>query len=195
MKTKSLFYLYLFLGNMLYSCGSGNTPIPRQYAYPRILENCEKYEIIQDKDLQFEINKSTIIEVDSLTGNNSRWLTLSYPQYNSKLFITINQNLTTNTLDKVLENRIHRFSLNIGSNFSEQYDVENQYGFNSRIFRVNSGSANPVMFLSTNNRDCIVSGTVYLQDMSSISKPDSISPIIDYVFLDIVRIANTLTAK
>lgn len=196
---KSRFVLYicsLFITfGFVCSCNNESTPIPRQYAYPRICEFCNEYVPVNNEELNIERNKSAVIDVDSVVDNNSRWLTLFYPQYNSKLFITINKTLCSETFNQVLENRIQRFSLNIGGNVYEQFDVENQNGFNTQILRIKSTSANPVMFISTNNHDIIVSGTMYLQDVNAISKPDSIAPIVDYLFQDIAHIANTIAIK
>lgn len=196
---KSKFVLYIssifIIFGFVCSCKNESTPIPRQYAYPRICEFCNDYELVNDGELHIERNKSAVIDVDSVVDNNSRWLTLFYPQYNSKLFITINKTLSSDSFNQILENRIQRFSLNIGGNIYEQFDVENQNGFNTQILRIKSNSANPVMFISTNNKDIIVSGTMYLQDVNAISKPDSIAPIVDYFFHDIAHIAKTLAKK
>ena len=158
-------------------------------------EFCNEYVPVNNEELNIERNKSAVIDVDSVVDNNLRWLTLFYPHCNSKLFITINKTLCSETFNQVLENRIQRFSLNIGGNVYEQFDVENQNGFNTQILRIKSTSANPVMFISTNNHDIIVSGTMYLQDVNAISKPDSIAPIVDYLFQDIAHIANTIAIK
>ncbi len=196
---KSRFVLYicsLFITfGFVCSCNNESTPIPRQYAYPRICEFCNEYVPVNNEELNIERNKSAVIDVDSVVDNNSRWLTLFYPHCNSKLFITINKTLSSEYFNQVLENRIQRFSLNIGGNVYEQFDVENQNGFNTQILRIKSTSANPVMFISTNNHDIIVSGTMYLQDVNAISKPDSIAPIVDYLFQDIAHIANTIAIK
>lgn len=196
---KSRFVLYicsLFITfGFVCSCNNESTPIPRQYAYPRICEFCNEYVPVNNEELNIERNKSAVIDVDSVVDNNSRWLTLFYPHCNSKLFITINKTLCSETFNQVLENRIQRFSLNIGGNVYEQFDVGNQNGFNTQILRIKSTSANPVMFISTNNHDIIVSGTMYLQDVNAISKPDSIAPIVDYLFQDIAQIAKTLAKK
>ena len=180
----------------LISCGGKDSPVPRRYAYPRIQLYPEKYCVIPgENSVNIEKNASSIVLTDSVAGLNSRWITISYPMYSANLYLTVNECDDSIQFENVYSNRVQRIALNTGGKDYEQLEIENAAGFLSEILTIRTGSANPVMFLSTKNKKYVVSGIFYMSDAGNISKPDSVAPIIDAVRKDVVHLVKNLNLK
>lgn len=174
------------------SCSS-DAPTPRRYAYPRVDTYPQKYSsIVNSADVNIEVNTAVRIVTDSVADADTRWITLSYPKYKANLYITVNKCNRKSQLQDVIANRVQRISLNTGGKDFEQVDLQSEADFKSKIFTIRGGSTNPVMFISSNQRNCVVSGSLYFLDSNAVAKVDSIAPIIDAVSNDIIHLAKHL---
>lgn len=172
---------------------SSDAPTPRRYAYPRVDTYPQKYSsIVNSADVNIEVNTAVRIVTDSVADADTRWITLSYPKYKANLYITVNKCNSKSQLQDVIANRVQRISLNTGGKDFEQVDLQSEADFKSKIFTIRGGSTNPVMFISSNQRNCVVSGSLYFLDSNAVAKVDSIAPIIDAVSNDIIHLAKHL---
>lgn len=174
------------------SC-SNDAPTPRRYAYPRVDTYPQQYApILSSSGINIEVNTATRIITDSVADVDTRWITLSYPKYKSNLYVTVNKCDSKSQLQEVIANRVQRISLNTGGKDFEQVDLQNEADFKSQIFTIRGGSTNPVMFISSNQRNYVVSGVLYVLDSNAVTEVDSIAPIIDAVSNDIIYLAKHL---
>ena len=185
--------LILLCISIFVSSCSSDAPTPRRYAYPRVDTYPQKYSsIVNSADVNIEVNAAVRIVMDSVADADTRWITLSYPKYKANLYITVNKCNSKSQLQDVIANRVQRISLNTGGKDFEQIDLQSEEDFKSKIFTIRGGSMNPVMFISSNQRNCVVSGSLYFLDSNAVSKVDSIAPIIDAVSNDIIHLAKHL---
>lgn len=185
--------LILLCISIFVSSCSSDAPTPRRYAYPRVDTYPQKYSsIVNSADVNIEVNTAARIVADSVADADTWWITLSYPKYKANLYITVNKCNSKSQLQDVIANRVQRISLNTGGKDFEQVDLQSEEDFKSKIFTIRGGSMNPVMFISSNQRNCVVSGSLYFLDSNAVSKVDSIAPIIDAVSNDIIHLAKHL---
>ena len=174
------------------SC-SNDAPTPRRYAYPRVDTYPQQYSsIVISPDVNIEVNTAARIVTDSVADADTRWITLSYPKYKANLYITVNKCNSKSQLQDVIANRVQRISLNTGGKDFEQVDLQSEADFKSKIFTIRGVGTNPVMFIASNHRNCVVSGSLYFLDSNAVAKVDSIVPIIDAVSNDIIHLAKHL---
>ena len=88
-------------------------------------------------------------------------------------------------IEKIIQNRVERISLNIGDNPSISTELKNDNNFVSTIIKTPTGTINPLQFISTDNVSWVISGTLLLKESLS-SKSDSLLPVIDAIERDII---------
>lgn len=175
------------------SCSNSGAPIPRRHAYPRIDTYPAEYHAVGNTRPIILKNNSAIITTDSISEAGAHWLTISYPNYNADLYLTISRCRSQKEFEEIQDNRVTRISLNIGGNSYEQTGIESPEGFSGNIFTVIGESATPLMFMCTDGGKCIVSGIFYLKDGRAAESPDSIAPIVDAVRRDVIHLTANLT--
>ncbi len=170
-----------------------DNPIPRRTAYPRI-NLCDTIYVKSPLlPVNFEINAEAIAIVDSShnSTDGSKWINISYPKYNATLYCTYTP-VSKSTINNVLENRIERISLNIGSLTSEITEISNPSGLNSKIISTPTSEVTPLQFIATNNLSWVISGAFCFNETTNIP-PDSISPILNAVNNDILHTIKNLS--
>lgn len=175
--------------------GENNVNMPRQKAFPRIVTHDSTFTALASTPLHFEISSAARISLDSInsgkaTGENGRWLNISYDDYNAVIYCTFTP-VDTSTINDIIANRIERMALNVGGNTSELTELTNANGFSSRILSSLESSVTPVQFLSTDGNDWVVTGALHFSSMTT-ANIDSLKPIIDVVKRDIIHSLKTI---
>lgn len=168
--------------------------IPRRTAYPRINICDTVYVKTSLLPIHFEINAEAIATNDSthISTNGGKWINIFYPKYNATLYCTYTP-VNACTLDQVIDNRIERISLNIGSLTSEITEISNPSGITSKIIYTPESVVTPLQFIATDNLSWVVSGAFSFNEISNNISIDSISPILDAVNADILHSIKNLS--
>lgn len=169
--------------------------MPRQKAFPRTNTHDSTFVDLPSAPMHFEISSQAEITLDSIntgknTGENSRWFTLLYPQYNVEIYCTFTP-VNANSLDNVIDNRTQRMKLNAGDLTSELTELTNANGFNSQVLTTIESQVTPIQFISTDNKNWVVSGAVYFKNPHN-NNLDSITPIINVIQRDIIHSLKTI---
>lgn len=176
----------------LSECTNKENPIPRRTAYPRVNLCDTVYVKSSLLPVNFEINAEAIASEDSSNNTNdgSKWINVFYPKYNATLYYTYTP-VTSSTIDDVIDNRIERISLNIGSLTSEMTEMNTPSGVIAKIISTPTSEVTPLQFIATNNLSWVISGAFCFNETTNIST-DSISPILKAVNNDLFHTIKNL---
>ena len=177
----------------LSECSNKENYIPRRTAYPRV-NLCDTIHVKSPLlPVNFEINAETIASEDSsnITNDGSKWINVFYPKYNATLYYTYTP-VTASTIEGVIDNRIERISLNIGSLTSEMTELNTPSGVIAKIISTPTSMVTPLQFIATNNSSWVISGAFCFNETKNISS-DSISPILKAVNNDILHTIKNLS--
>lgn len=190
-------WLLAFITSLIFSdcSGENNVNMPRQKAFPRIVTHDSTFTPLASAPLHFEISIAAKITLDSIntgntTGENSRWLNVSYNDYNAVIYCTFTS-VDTSSIDNVIANRTKRMALNVGGNTSELTELTNANGFTSRILSSLESTVTPVQFLSTDGNDWVVTGALHFTNATT-TDIDSLKPVINVVKRDIIHSLKTI---
>ena len=173
-------------------CSNSDVAItPRRKAYPRINTHDSSFVAIANAPIHFEMSKTASITLDSAKTdlqNPAHWINIYYKPYNATIYCTFTQ-VDSTTIDKVIDSRSERMALNAGAYMSELIELTNANKFYSQILITEQSEVTPIQFLSTNDRNWVVSGALYIDKNSNI---DSIRPVIDVIKRDIIHSLKTI---
>ena len=171
----------------LSECTNKENHIPRLTAYPRINLCDTVYAKSHLLPVNFEINAESIAIEDSsnTSTDGSKWINVFYPKYNATLDYTYTP-VVSSTIDGVIDNRIERISLNIGSLTSEMTELNTHSGVTAKIISTPTSVVTPLQFIATNNSSWVISGAFCFNETTNIST-DSISPILKAVNNDLIH--------
>ncbi len=181
----TLIFAALFI---LVSCSrSGDTPVPRPMAYPRIPVHDSVYTAVPLIPIHFELPTAAHTTIDS-SHTESIWINAAYPAYKATLHCTITP-VTGQTAHEIIRNRTERMSLNTGGHPTEITQLTSPSGYESQILLTPSGTVTPVQFISVSPQ-WVVSGALYIQPHHS--SPDSVAPILRAVRRDLIHASKTI---
>jgi hypothetical protein len=137
-----------------------------------------------------------LITLDSTIVNNkqtekSHWINIFYKPYNLTIHCTFTP-VDPSTINDIIYNRKERMSLNSGYFPSELIELTNANNYSSQILITEQSNVTPLQFLSTNNKNWVVSGALYLNNNNS-PNIDSIRPIINIIKRDIIHSLKTIS--
>lgn len=176
----------------LCECSNDKVNTPRRKAYPRIDTHDSTFTQISSCPIHFEMSDAAIITLDSI-NNNSHWINIFYKPYNATIYCTFTP-VDKYTIENVINNRTERMALNSGEHYSDLIELTNANGFQSKILITEQSKVTPVQFLSTDNRNWVVSGAIYFNKNNN-NNPDSIRPIINALRRDIIHAMKTINQQ
>ena len=179
---------------MLCDCSNKTPDTPRRKAYPRVAVHDSSFVAMTNSPIHFEISTTAQITLDSIVmndkdGRGARWINIFYKPYNATLHCTFTA-VDTSSIKEVLSNRNERMALNAGNLTSELTELTNANDYYSHILVTEQSKVTPLQFLSSDNKNWVVSGALYLNNGNS--NPDSIRPIINAIKRDIIHSLKTI---
>lgn len=172
------------------ACNGGQeyTPTPKRHAYPRIALLPQEYIAADSLPLHFEVNSHALTHIEA--KEHGAWLTIGYPKYNSNVYITLTP-VTDGNIQKIINNRLERISLNTGNGHTSTTYIESKDGFSGQIIYSMPGEALPIQFLVSDGSRWVVSGVVEMANRQADA--DSVSPITDALRQDIEHSLSTIS--
>lgn len=173
------------------ACSHTDKATPRPYAYPRIPLYDTIYRALPGLPLNLEVNTSTIADDSLVNTNGLRWITLSYPAYNAKFYITITPYSSTPELDKIIANRNDRMARNINTPYTRATTILSSPApeYQTRLVQAMDNSPMPLQILTVGPRH-VISGALHLAN--PYARLDSIRPMVDAVTADMIHLATNL---
>lgn len=177
---KHLVFLVLVL---FFACESN--VLPKPYGQLRLEYSKPTYKKT-NFDCPFEFEKSVYSKVEKRKENC--WFTLSYPKMKARINITylpIRGNF--NELVKEAQKLVYEHSIRATSIETKSFQyIENKvYG---NLYKLSGESASNLQFYVTDSTQHFVEANIYFQTRP---KPDSLTPAIDYITNDVLRMIET----
>ncbi len=165
---------------------------PRRTAYPRIALCDTVYSATSMLPLNFEVNARAEAVRDTArdADDGSQWVNIDYPSYNATVYCTYTP-VGPATIGRVIDNRIERISLNIGSATSEMTEFATANDVSAKVIYTPDGTMTPLQFIATDNRSWVLSGALHFHATQKLNA-DSISPIVKAVNRDIIHTIKNL---
>ncbi|MDE6448488.1 MAG: hypothetical protein K2L41_00225 [Muribaculaceae bacterium] len=185
--------LYLLTALAAISCvhrDRQDIAVPRPVAYHRITIPDSVYRMFNAGAVSIQINAST---TDTIVTAGNSWITARYTGMDASMYITVAE-ISPDTADESIENRVERMSLNTGGHPTEVISFTTPAGFDARMTVTRTGSPTPVQFIATDHRTILVSG-VGTVGLSVTAPADSLSPITEMLERDITHLLKTLTPR
>ncbi len=174
---------------LLGSCSHGEKAvnIPRPEAWPRVELYTEKMDTVAGLPLLFEANADALASTSK--EDAGWWVNVRYPQYHATLYISMTPVDTVNE-QEVIDNRVERISRNIGGRTTEMTELTTPSGFHASVTMTRTASVTPVQFIATLPGMWVVSGSLAFD--TAPSSPDSVSPVVEAVHGDVIRMLQHL---
>lgn len=181
------------LVGILVGCSSGNDRgiAPKPEAWPRVETYSPDYGLLDGAPLAFAVNQCV---EEQPTDQPGRWFSLRYPRYNATLFVTFTRAANGDEQEEVVANRLERMRMNAGGGTSELTRLTSEGGFHGQLLTTRYGSSTPVQLLAVGN-GWVVSGAVALSNPADLTRPDSLSPVIDALESDMLYTLKHLKCK
>lgn len=188
-KQSNLLYALLVF---LFACtNSDKTPVPKQHAYPRMLELSKEYSnTTQVPFVSFDINS------DARLINKENGCDIVYDKLNATVYISVINGLNTpEKFNQTWSNRVQRIDRNLGGITKNTTQVNNN-GFEGVVIVSQSVCQTPVQMLAADtNTGIIVSATAFMHNNIPINTYDSIAPFYNALAADITHLAQSLKCK
>jgi len=184
---------YLLITLAAISCGHSDLhdiAVPRPVAYHRITIPDPAYRIAKAGPGSIQLNASV---TDTIVTAGNSWVTAHYPGLDASIYITVTE-ISPDTADESIDNRIERMSLNTGGHPTEVISFTTPAGLDARMTVTRAGSPTPVQFMATDHREILVSGAG-TAGLSVTAPADSLSPITGMLERDITHLLKTLTPQ
>ena len=180
--------LYIFGIVFLFaSCNNESIPKPRGYFRIAFPEKTYSY-ISKDLPFSFEIADYSITEIDSGSHDGSAWVNIITPENKADLHITYIE-LKNDLSNHIEDSRELAYDHSIKADaIEEQLFLNNEEKVFGTLYSIEGNAASPLQFYLTDSVKHFIRGALYIREIPNI---DSISPVIDFLKPDIIRIIET----
>ncbi len=183
--------LFLLIALAPISCKKKYTPKPK--AYYRI-EFPEKKYLNWNTDFPycFDLLSTAKIEKDKSEGAEKYWLNIQYPEYRATIHLSYKN--IDNNLENYLEDSrklAYKHSI-VADAIAEQVYINGDEKVYGMIYRIKGNAASSVQFVATDSTNHFLRGALYFREHPN---QDSLTPVIQFIDKDIVRLMESLKWK
>ena len=168
--------------------GEQTTPsrpaVPPAEAYPR-MSLPEADSLVAVDGTVIEVNPSAVTVTEPTGDRKATAVTVTYPDLGAHIYYTV-RSVTAAEMESAVDNRLERMSLNLGGIPAQTEHTSADSPLEGVILTARSGSQTPVQLLVVGN-DFVVSGTAFIDDAHASTRYDSIRPLVDMLYDDMVR--------
>jgi gliding motility-associated lipoprotein GldD len=181
--------LSLLLAVSFVSC---NEYTPKPMGFVRIGK--EKGEMIKFERPEFSFLYPSYAKIELLKPEAGQeiWFNIVYPAYQTVIYCTYIQT-NAKELPKILDDShqlAYGHAIKAESIFQSRFTGSGHT--TGLIYDINGSVASPVQFYITDNTSEFLRGALYF---NSVTKPDSIAPVVSYIRADIVQLMESLEWK
>jgi len=187
--TVSIGILLIFWTVQLTSCTSYT---PKPHGYPRIEFPDRSYQTFSDNcPFRFEMPTYSIMERDTHETAEPCWYNMKFPQFDATIYLSYKELSSPSDLHKLSE-EAYKLAMknNIKAdviNETEIFDtVSGNFGV---LYDLYGETATPFNFYITDRKKHYIRGAFYFDEYT---KTDSVSPVFDFLRVDILNVLNTL---
>ena len=197
MKTKTPFYLLIFLFICCVACNETYTPKPE--GYPRIKFPKKTYLQYDSHNCPFVFDIPTYSKIiqDSLFFNeivqSPCWLNLQFDQLNGIVHLSYKNIDDRDDLIQLLEdNHTLTYKHAIRADFIDEKIIQTENGISGMWFDVGGDAASSVQFFLTDSIQHFIRGALYF---NAPSNSDSLAPAINFLKADITHLIDSFRWK
>ncbi|TWP26730.1 gliding motility lipoprotein GldD [Apibacter muscae] len=164
--------------------------IPKPIGQVRLEYPNPKYKLFSPPHCPFEFEYSDLLVIKD--RKEPCWFNFYYPNMKATVYITYSSvNNDLNSLIKEAQRLVYEHTIKANSINTKSfiYPEKKVYG---NLYKIGGESASNIQFYVTDSIHNFISGNLYFRVQP---KPDSLSPAIDYVERDIIKMIETTTWK
>ena len=146
---------------------------------------------------QFDIPDYSKIEIDDDHPSQPYWINISVPGNKAEVHISYYDLANQHTPSRILLNKFMEDSRTLAYKHSQKADaIQEQIFMNPSkkvfglIYKIEGNAASPMQFFLTDSTNHFLRGALYIREIPNI---DSLSPVIDFLETDIIRLIETTT--
>lgn len=172
-------------------CGSasGDKPVPRRVAYPR-LEPYDSVYVSLDRPcrINIEVNAAARQSVERDSAG-IMWIDIDYPRYGAVLHLTLNSVSAADELADIADNREERFKRDTEGMRVSVSELDNEFA-TTRIMRGLGASVTPLHIMASDGRTFFLSGALELKSVPASAEESA--PVVDAVYADLLHLGRSL---
>lgn len=184
---------YLLPLFFLLSCGGDYLPKPK--GYNRIDIPPHEYQVLEgDLPYGFEYSKHSVVEPDTFNLQEKDWINLNYQTLGARVHFTYKpvmrqeenlRNYLDDALNLTAKHQIKAYGI-------EESVLRTPQGYTGLVAELSGEVPTQFQFLVTDSTSNFLRGALYFE---TAVKNDSLSPIIEYIKIDMMHLINTLEFK
>jgi gliding motility-associated lipoprotein GldD len=171
---------------------SCNSYTPKPHGYPRLTFPDRSYTIFSEScPFQFEIPTYCIMEKDTHSSAEPCWYNIKFPSFDATIYLSYKNVRSSSDLHKLSEDA-YKLAMknNIKADVINETEILDTTNGNFGIlYDLYGETATPFNFYITDRKNHYIRGAFYFNQHT---KTDSVSPIFDFLRVDILNMLNTL---
>jgi len=195
-RTLVIFYL---LPLLFVFCQNKKSPVPKPRTYPRVEYPAKTYQklSLQECPFSFEYPDYAIVSLKDAKGQSSTgiscWLDIHIPLFDATIHCTYTTISEKTSFDDLVKDAFTIANqINLRSDFRDDLPISLRPGMGGLLFDFEGASASPTQFFLTDSTTHFFKAGLYF---NTASKPDSLSPIIEFLDRDIAHMIKTMQWK
>lgn len=178
----------------LLSCGE-DYYLPKPKGYNRIDIPSHEYQVLEgDLPYGFEYSKHSTVEPDTFNLQEKDWINLNYQNLGARVHFTYKpvmrqeenlRNYLDDALNLTAKHQIKAYGI-------EESVLRTPQGYTGLVAELSGEVPTQFQFLVTDSTSNFLRGALYFE---TAVKNDSLSPIIEYIKIDMMHLINTLEFK
>lgn len=171
----------------LLSCGRGSdVPVPREVAYPRVVEYDTAYVAVDSLPVKIYVNKDAVV-----ARPRPGWIDVVYTEYSATVHITVTPVADVGGREAAMLNRMERMALNVGTAALVRERFVSDGGLEGVVLVAGEPVSTPVQFVAADDR-YVVSGAAFFSGWTPATSADSVAPMVGVVGRDMERMVKAL---
>lgn len=191
--------VFIIMAMMTYGCSGSSEPVPRPRAYPRIEYPPRNFVPLESAQCPFSFSYPDYMRLEMRTTYlqgepvHPCWFDLIADQFNARIHFSYYPLGDENEFNSLVDDAFTLANkINQRSNYMDEIRIGNAQGASGLVLEFTGPAASPMHFFLSDSTTHFLKGALYF---NTAVRPDSLSPVIEFVQTDIARIMNSFTWK
>lgn len=192
-----LYFLFLFVGVVFFSCQEDYTPKPT--AYPRLELPQKGYEQYPNDGCPFKFEKPTYTKVDKnprisfKSKGDQCWMNLDFESLGAKIHMSYKSIPSRDVLRKLIEDDYKLTAKHMKkAEYIDKREIASTNGVYGLFADVGGDAASHMQFFLTDSSQHFLRGSLYFNSTPNF---DSIRPAVDFIKADLLHMIDTFEWK
>lgn len=187
--------LFLMISLIFMSCSDEQIAVPKPRVFPRIHFPTKAYDYFRSAECAFVFEKPTYTKIEKDTAFfddkpvHPCWFDVFYPDFDARLHFSYYPVGGAKSFEQLRQDAfVLAQKHNIKANYIDELPLNKSEDIKGIIFQIEGAVASPVQFYLSDEKNHFLRGSLYFNTQS---RPDSLSPIIDFIKDDIGHFVNS----